>query len=137
MATLTATAYSRPARTVEKGVISRTIVFNSGTTEISASATTILLCKIPHGAVITDMTQWHSTGADSCPVGYGIDSDLDALATAATQAVISRATANVPYVLTLSASGVNQYSVFKATATPGTATASLKIKATIFYTMDA
>lgn len=138
MATLTATAMSRPARSLPSGVISQTVEFNSGATQISASATTVLLTKIPNQATILDILVHHTAGSATCPVDYGIDSTLSALISQATLGVITRASvvANIPYKVSLSDDAANNYAIFKATATPGTATASLKIKATIYYTMD-
>lgn len=139
MATLTSTVFANfNARNLPSGVISVSGSYNSGATEISASATTIFLCKIPNKATILDFIEHHTTGAASCPVDYGIDGTLSAFATALTQASISRATvgANLPYTVSLSDDAAVNYSIFKATATPGTATASVKIQFTILFTMD-
>jgi len=136
MATLTATAMSRDARAVHAGVNCVTVNYNSGSTSIENSATTVLMCKIPNNAKIIDFVQQHSTGADTCPTDFGVDGDLDALATAATQATWSRATAGVPFQVSLSDSAAAQYSVIKATATPGSAETSLKINLAITYYMS-
>ena len=138
MATLTATAFSSPPRAVHAGLNSRTIEYNSGATEISVSATTVFLCKIPHGATIVDLVTHHSSGAATTPVDYGIDATLSAFISQATLGVITRAAvvANIPYKVSVSDLATNRFAILKATATPGTATASLIIKTTVFYTMD-
>lgn len=138
MATLTATAFASPARSLPSGVISRTIQYNSGSTSIDASATTVFLCKIPNHATVLDVQVNHTAGSATCPVDYGIDATLSAFISQATLGVVTRAAvvANIPYKVSLSDDAAVQYSIFKATATPGTATASLKINATILYTLD-
>lgn len=133
MATLTSTAMSQPAQAPQPGVNSVTVLYNGLATQISASATTILMAKVPTPAKILDFIQQHSTGSLTCPMDVGVDSDLDALATAATQAAVSRATAGVPYQVSLSDGAVNRFSTVKCTVTPGTATASVKINLTVLY----
>lgn len=138
MATLTATTYAKLPRANHTGVTSVSGSFNAGSTEISASATTVFLCKVPHGATILDIYEHHTTGAATCPVDIGIDATLSAFVSQATQASVTRATvgANIPYTVSLSDDSVTQYSTIKATYTPGTATASLKCNFTVLYTMD-
>jgi hypothetical protein len=139
MATLTATAYANEPRAIETGLISKTIEFNSGSTSIDVSATTILLCKLPNGATVVDMMEHHSCGAATCPADFGIDSTLSAFISGGAQATNNRMSVrnNIPYKVSVSDDATVRYGVFKATVTPGTATASVIIKTTIFYTMDA
>lgn len=138
MATLTATTYAQAPRSLHAGDVTVTGSFNSGSTEISASATTILLCKIPNRATIIDFREHHTSGAATCPVDYGIDGTLSAFASQVTQGTVNRLSvgANLNYQVSLSDDAAANYSVFKATATPGTGTASLKISYSITYTMD-
>ena len=138
MATLTATTFAQPPRILHTGVISVSGSYNSGTTEFSASATTVFLCKIPNKATILDVIEHHTTGAATCPVDIGIDGTLSAFVSQATQASITRATvgANMPYTVSLSDDAAANYSILKATYTAGTATASLKCNFTVLYTMD-
>lgn len=129
---------AREPRALHTGVTSVTVEFNSGATEISASATTVLMCKIPHGATILDLMEHHTAGSATCPVDWGIDSTLSAFISQATKGAITRASvvANIPYKVSVSDDAATRYRVLKATATPGTGTASLIIKSTVFYTMD-
>lgn len=139
MATLTATTFANvQPRNLPSRVISISGSFNSGATEISASATTIFLCKIPNKATILELIEHHTTGAATCPVDYGIDGTLSAFISQGTQATVNRLSvgANIPYTVSLSDDAAVNYSILKATATPGTGTASLKIGFTVMYTMD-
>lgn len=143
MATLTSTAAAsgRSPRSVHAGVNSVTVYYNSVATQISPSATTIFLAKIPNKATITDIISYHTSGAATCPMDIGIEvgatNTLSAFATAATQGAVTRAALGVPYLVSCSDDAVTQYGIVKGTVTPGTATASVKINITINYTMDA
>ena len=135
-ATQTATSMANPARSLPTGLISKTISFNSGATSVSG-ASVVQLCKIPHGATITDLVQYHTTGADSCPVDIGISSDnASTFASQSTQAAVSRATKGIPYRVSKSDDAADQFDILTVTATPGTATASFKIDLTVYYSMD-
>ena len=133
MPTLTASAYSRVAREAIPGVNSITIAYNSGSTEVENSATKILLARLPNHCKVLDIIEYHTTGAASCPISYGVGSDIDALATDLTQAVTNRATAPMPIQISLTDTSIPLYEVFHATATPGTATASLKLSVAVLY----
>lgn len=138
MATLTSTAMARTPTENYKGLTVKSIEFNSGATEVGASATTVLMAKIPNGAIIVDIWGNHTCGAATCPVDLGIDATLSAFASALTLGTQARAdvVANLPYKVSLSADAEPKYAVFKATATPGTATASVIVKYSVAYTMD-
>ena len=138
MATLTATAMARTATENYKGLTVKSFEFNSGATEVSASATTVFMGKIPNGATIVDIWGNHTCGADTCPVDLGIDDTLSAFASALTLGTQARADVvnNLPYKVSLTAEASPNYAIFKATATPGTTTASVIIKYSVAYTMD-
>lgn len=138
MATLTSTAAASGVapRAVHAGVNSVSVNYNSGSTAISPSATTILMCKIPSKATILDFVQYHSTGAATCPMDVGVDTSLSALASAQTQGTAGRASLGVPYSVDASGTVTAGYQLVKATVTPGTATASVKVDLTVLYTMD-
>lgn len=137
MATLTATAAASTgqARALHAGVNSITVTY-SGATEISPSATTILMAKIPNGATILDVIGDVSSGAATCPFTMGIDSNLSAFATGGTITSVLRATKGIPYDVSLSDDAAIQYSTVRMTVTPGTATSEVEAKMTITYTMD-
>ncbi len=138
MATLTATAAASGVapRAVHAGVNSVSVSFNSGSTAISISATTILMCKIPSGATILDFIQQHSSGAAACPMDTGVDTSLAALDAAATTGTMSRATVGVPYAVDHSKTVTAGYQLVKCTVTPASVTASVKVSLTVIYTMD-
>ena len=137
MATLTASAAAsgRSPRAVHAGVNSLTVRYNSGSTEISPSATTIYMAKIPHGATIIDVIDYHTAGSATCPADIGVVGSLAEFVSAATLGAVTRAALGVPYTVSVSADTA-QYRVVTATVTPGTATASVKINLTVLYTMD-
>lgn len=138
MATLTATAAAStgPVRNVHAGVNSITSTY-SGSTEISPSATTILMAKIPNRATILDIQGIVSSGAATCPFYLGVSSgDLSTFATGGTVATVLRGTKNLPYDISLSDSAAAQYVYIKATVTPGTATSEVQMTVTTLYTMD-
>jgi hypothetical protein len=152
--TLTATAAAAGVqpRINETGIVPVCVQYNSGSASIDSSATTILLCKIPHGATVVDFVESHSTGAATCPADFGFASptgsgftaSLSALASAAAQGNSTRATkgggigstTGIPYKVSLSDDAVTRYVYFAGTYTPSSATASLIINATVYYTMD-
>ena len=136
MATLTTTAAaSGQPRSCHAGVNSITVTY-SGATEISASATTILMAKIPNRATILDVNGYISSGAATCPFTIGVQGDLSAFATAGTKATVLRATKGLPYDISLSDDAAAQYKYVTITATPGTATSEVEAKVTVLYTLD-
>jgi hypothetical protein len=152
--TLTATgaAAGVQPRINEKNLIPVSFQYNSGAASIDVSATTIFLCKIPHGATITDFVESHSCGSATCPADFGLaaatgsgfTTSLSAFASAAAQGNATRATkgggigstTGIPYKLSLSDDAVTRYVYFAGTYTPSSATASLIINGTVYYTMD-
>lgn len=144
-----------PIRAPEKGVQMVGFYYNSGTTVISATGTTVLLCKIPNGATILDYKINHSTGAATCPADYGY-SVLNSAGTASAslsmfgtqQAKATGNTANkspantlytagVPFKVSLS-DDVNQPRIayFTGTFANSSASASLIVQGYVTYTMD-
>ncbi len=137
MATLTSTAAASTG-VVRKGVglNSITTTFNDATS-ISPSATTILMCKIPHGATILDVYGKVSAGSATCPFDIGIQGNLSAFATAGTLGnVVLRATKGIPYDVSVSGDTATQYIYVTMTVTPGTATTEVEPTLTVVYTTD-
>lgn len=137
MATLTATAATSSAPVRKKnGVNSVSVTFNDATI-ISASATTILMCKVPHGATILDVYGKVSSGAATCPFTIGIQGDLSAFATGGTLgSVLLRATKGVPYDVSVSGDTNTQFMYVNMTVTPGTNTTEVEPTLTVIYTTD-
>lgn len=144
-----------PIRTLEKGTTVACFYYNSGATVISATGTTILLCKIPHGATVLDYCISHSSGAATCPVDYGYSflnsagtatASLSAFGTQQAKAIGARpnktpANTNevtgVPVKISLS-DDTNQprFAYFTGTYANSSASASLIVKGWVSYTMD-
>src|SRR5260221_1807615 len=62
--TLTTTTFANnPPRAVHAGVNSQSGTFNSGSVVFGSAGDTVFLCKLPHGAIILDFIEDHSTGA--------------------------------------------------------------------------
>jgi hypothetical protein len=140
MATLTSTsiANSDPAKSVPQGELSKSVSYNSDSTAISASATTVLMLSVPDDARITEVIGYHSSGAASCPADIGIQGvDLSLFASAQTQGATFRMTKQAFYDVTSTTSAVQNGSrILTYTVTPGTATGSVKMELTVKYTMD-
>lgn len=138
MATLTSTAAAStgPVRNLHAGVNSITATY-SGSTVISASATTILMAKVPNRATILDVQGIVSSGAATCPFTMGVSNGtLSSFATGGTVATVLRATKGIPYDVSLSDDAAAQYVYVNMTATPGTSTTQVEAKMTVVYTMD-
>lgn len=138
MATLTASTFARSAVRPHAGGQTVTIHGSyNATAAIEASAQTILLAKIPNGAVIQDITEHHTTGATSCPMDFGIDGTLSAFSTQGTQGVVNRLAvgANLNYVCSLSDDAVQNYSILKATPVAASSTTSFKLSWSCSYTV--
>ena len=142
-ATLTSTAAASgvPPRAVHAGLNSLSVQFDSGATSLSG-ASTVYMAKIPSGATIVDVIQFHSSGAATCPMDIGMSTagdtanTLSALATQATQGSATHATRGVPYDVDASQTVTAGYEILKCTTTAGTETANVKINLTVLYTMD-
>lgn len=144
-----------PIKGTEKGLNTACFYYNSGTTVISATGTTILLCKIPNGATILDYCVNHSTGAATCPVDYGYSvptsagtysASLSMFGTQQAKALGNRPNktpantlyaAGVPMKVSLS-DDVNQPRIayFTGTYANSSASASLIVQGYVTYTMD-
>lgn len=143
--TLTATAAASGVspRELVPGLNAVPFTFNSGSTSVDASATTIFLCKIPHGATITDFVAHHTIGAATCPADYGVSGgngitgNTSILASALATGSIARGKAGgIPVKISLSDDATTRFVYLQAVATPATATTSLIIQGTVYYTMD-
>lgn len=138
MATLTSTAAAAaiPARSVHAGLQSKSVQYNSGATAISDSATTIFMVKVPNGATIVEVSEYHTTGAATCPVDLGVQGSLALFNSAGTKATVNRASTGIPYKVSLSDDATNQFVYVTATPTSGTSTTSFKCDLTVMYNVD-
>lgn len=138
MATLTSTAAASgiPARSIHAGLQSVSVEFNASATAMSDSATTVLMCKIPNGATIIDVIEYHTSGAATCPTDIGVQGSLAAFNSAGTKATVNRASTGVPYKVSLSDDATNQFVYVTATPTHGTSTTSYKCNLSVVYCLD-
>jgi hypothetical protein len=139
MATLTATNFSRDPKVVENGVVSVYATFNAGATALDASAVTIQMLKIPHGARVTEIVEYHTTGATSCPVDIGISGALSQFSSQATQGAVSRIAkeAGIGYQVSVSDDAALRYAILTVTPTLASSTTSFKTTIMCSYSMDA
>lgn len=137
--TLTSTAYSAEPKEIVAGVNSVSIDYTATVSlSASANATVILGPKIPNGSTILQISGSHSSGADTCPMGIGIDATLSAFAAAQTQGTNAITTkTSLPYKVSVSDDAANLYRVVKFSPAPGTDTANVNFKYTVFFTRDA
>lgn len=144
-----------PIKNAEKGVHTVCFYYNSGTAVISATGTTILLCKIPHGATVLDYFETHSSGAVTCPADFGYSflnsagtptATLSAFGTQQAKAIGARPNATpantkfvtgMPQKISLS-DDTNQprFAYFTGTYANSSASASLVVQGWVSYTMD-
>lgn len=144
-----------PIRTIEKGLTTVCFYYNSGTAVISATGTTILLCKIPNGATVLDYYETHSSGAATCPADFGYSflssagtatATLSAFGTQLAKAIGAKPNATpgntrfvtgMPQKISLS-DDTNQprFAYFTGTYANSSASASLIVQGWVTYTMD-
>lgn len=118
------------------GVFAQPISYNSAATAFEASATTILLCKVPDQTNIIDVGIEYSCGAATAPGDIGVTGDLSALATGGTigTRVVTKV-GSLPYKVSLSDDSVG-YTYLTLTLTAGTATASVKANGFVLLQSD-
>lgn len=150
-ATQSTTCMLNNARSYPVGVISKTFSINTGAVTASG-ATLIQLCKIPHNATILDLWVLSSSGAATNPTDVGITGNAQTPGTvpptsgtagtastfvsAGAGGALARATKGLPWRVYLSDDASPRHVTLTATVTPGTATVSLQVDGTIFYTLD-
>jgi hypothetical protein len=136
---------TRPARAIVQGPTAVPFAYNTGAVTASGS-TQIQLCKIPVGAVITDVWVLASSGAATNPsdvgiTGTGISGGASATGTASTfvsagtGGAIARATKGLTWQVTASDDATTRFATLYATVTPGTQTVSLQISGCVTYEM--
>lgn len=136
MATLTSTAVANNTLIYNPtGVNSLSVDYNSGATAISISATTILMCNIPHGATITEISTLVTSGAATTPFDLGIESNLSLFGNAIAAGALAQAEFGLPYDVSQTDTAV-PYQTVRVTVTPASVTASVKASMTVYYTFN-
>jgi hypothetical protein len=145
-ATQSTTLMTRPARSLTEGPTAVPFAYNTGATTASSS-TQIQLCKIPVGAIITDLWVLASSGAATNPAdvgitGTGLHNGVSGVAgtastflSAGTGGAIARATKGLTWQVQISDDATTRFATLYATVTPGTATVSLQISGCVTYEM--
>lgn len=144
MAEYTATTYMNPAKEVHTGVNCVAVSYNFGAVSASAGDV-VLLAKIPHGARILDIKEDHTCGAAACAVSIGLKTGGPGgaatvsayLASGTITAVNRMAIKGIPPLVSVSDASGDRFGILQAQVTSiGTATVSLEINCTVFYTCD-
>lgn len=142
-----------PVRSLERGITVQPFYYTSGTSVFSATQGVVLLCKIPHGATVLEIKEYHSTGAASCPAAFGYalpagaSATLSVFATAFSQAGVDGANpknkasttkygVGLPYKISLSDDVMPRFVYLTGAYAPASATASLVVQGYVAYTMD-
>lgn len=145
--TLTTTTFNNPPKAVHAGINSVSGNFNATSTQIGTLGDTIFLCKIPHGAIIVDFVEDHSTGATTAIYSTGLTTggapgggaSLSAFIAAGVQATVNRRSVvgGMPYQVSVSDLDPNRYGILSMTSASGsTATTSLIINWSVLYRTD-
>jgi len=145
-ATQSTTLMARPARAIVEGATTVPFSYNTGAVTASG-ATLIQLCKIPVGAVITDVQLTAFSGAATNPADIGISGTgvyrgaaatagtASTFASAGTGGAVVRATKGLTWKVEASDDATTRFATLTATVTPGTATVSLQIDGSVTYLM--
>lgn len=144
--TLTTTTFANnQPRGGLNSVIAQHGSFNSGTTIMGTTGDTVFLCKIPHGAIILDFIEDHSSGATSATMqsglatgGPGGQATYSAFIALGAAAAVNRQSVvgGLPYQVSASDSDPNRYGILAMSFVNGsTATTSLIINWRVFYKM--
>ncbi len=135
---------SIPVKNMPSGLLSASGTFDYVGAAITASANAlrVYVCKIPHGAYITGITEAHSSGAATCPVDIGIEVTSGTLSLSAFASAVTLGVTNVvsplklPFRVSCPDTQVTQYAKIVAGVTPGTATSAIQIAVMVNYCMD-
>lgn len=141
--THTATAFVNQARQVHAGVNAVSAVTTSPagagyTLSASANATVFFMAKIPNKAVILDVIESHSSGANTNLADVGIDDTISAFCSQVTQGQVNRGSvlANFPYYVNNTDTANPSYSIVKVGFAPGTNTAVCQCRLTVLFAMN-
>jgi hypothetical protein len=145
MATRTSTTFENyQPKNVHVGVMSVSGSLNLGATA-SSNGDILWLAKVPHGAIIVDAYEDHTTGASTQVLDFGLATSGAAGGGASLSSVIAggaQATFNRMNVqgtarrVSVSDNDTNRYGIFGATVVSGSGTTSLKVNWTLQYRMD-
>lgn len=142
---VTATAASAEIQVnMPTGLISKSTNYTYSGTDITASANalTVYMMRIPNRCQIVGIEYQGSSGAASCPAEIGIEvttgaTTLSRFATAITIGsayLVTPLGGQLPFTVSCPDSQATQYAKMYVGLTPGTATSSIQVAMTVFYT---
>lgn len=142
--TSTAMAASIPVKDMPSGLLNvgANYAYSGATITASANALVIDLCKVPHGAYITNIRGYVSSGAATCPTDFGIEvtSGTVSLSAFASQATIGTTHVinplKLPFKVSCPDTQTTRYAKIKAACTPGTATSAIEVAVSVDFCMD-
>jgi hypothetical protein len=144
MATYTASSFNRAAKGPHTGV--QAVVGEFSFPAASSVGDVVFLAKIPEGAVVVELVEYHSTGATAQALDIGLAAGGPGGGTISSSCYISggaQATVNryamelnFGHIISLSAAAQPRYGILSAKVASGSNTTSLKIKFTVLYSAD-
>lgn len=138
MATRTATPAASGAAplSLHAGLNTKAINYTADT-DFEASATTVLLAKIPNGARVVDVRSWHTTNTTTAPIDVGIGTDTNEFIDNAARGSVNRATTGIiRYKVSVTPTAAAQYEYLKAVITPSSAASTVILDVAVDYLAD-
>lgn len=146
MATVTRTASLAVAgvqpKALHAGVNVVSGTWNDPGTLSASGSGLVLFCKVPVGAKIVDLVEYHSTGATSQVLNIGLRHGASAsfaasaILGAAAQATVNAGAATLPIDVTGEDTANERFKYVTISRQSGTATTSLKVRMSIMFTLD-
>lgn len=128
------------------GLITKSTNYTYSGTDITASANalTVYMMRVPHASQIVEIEYRGSSGAASCPAEIGIEvttgaTTMSRFATAVTIGsafFVTPIGGQLPFTVSCPDSQVTRYGKMYVGLTPGTATSSIQVAMTVFYTFQ-
>lgn len=128
------------------GLITKSTNYTYSGTDITASANalTVYMMKVPTGSQIVEIEFKSSSGAATMPVDIGIEvttgqtamSRFASQVAAGTTYFVTPLGGVLPFTVSCPDSQVTQYGKVYCGVTPGTATSSIQLAMTVFYTFQ-
>lgn len=129
------------ARDMPSGTIARSVYFNNtADVDITASANALRVqyCKVPNGASIAYLQEWHSAGSATCLADIGIKDTALSLSAFMSQVTAGQANfaAKLPYIISITDTQATQYGYIVGGFTLSSATSLFESRLNVIYTMD-
>lgn len=144
MATYTSTVFANEPKAVHVGNMAVSGQYSFGATA-SSTGDVVFLAKIPHGAVIVDFMENHTTGATTQPISFGMAlggasggaASFSCFIASGTQGAVNRLSVlGIPLTVSVSDNRTERWAPLAAKVEGGSATTSLIINWVCTYRMD-